>query len=141
MNGSDSMNILQKKSSNMDVLFNKRDQMKRGTCQWILDPTICPRYSEWDQASNSDFLLITAPPGYGKSVMCSFLQGELPCRGCRRHVDIEKNTCATKKIQSACTSSATISLRCEGPSFRFSGRLYINSPTLLLETFNAKRTA
>jgi hypothetical protein len=136
------MNILESKASNCtEVLLERRGQMKRGTCQWILDPVICPRYSEWDKASRSDFLLITAPPGYGKSVMCSFLQGEFPCRCCRRHVDIEKNTCATKKIQSACTSSAMTSLRCEGPSCRFSGPLCINSPTLFLETFKEKQPA
>jgi hypothetical protein len=121
------MKLLGNKASNCtDALHKKRRQVKSGTCQWILDPRICPRYSEWDQASNSDFLLITAPPGYGKSVLCAFLEGQLPFRSYGPCFDLKKNNLDKKRVRSACTSFAMTNPNREEPSCKFSGRLYIN---------------
>jgi hypothetical protein len=121
------MKLLGNKASNCtDALHKLRRLVTRGTCQWIFDREICPQFSQWDQASKSDFLLIAAPPGYGKSVMCAFLEGQLPCRSYGSCFDIEKDIFKNKEIPSACTSFAMTNPTREELSCKFSGRLYTN---------------
>ncbi|PWW72234.1 NACHT-ANK domain protein transcript variant 4 [Tuber magnatum] len=45
-----------------------------GTCAWVTEH---PRYKEWLEKKTSGLLWLSADPGYGKSVIASFLVGHL----------------------------------------------------------------
>jgi ankyrin repeat protein len=56
-----------------DTIYNAREQKDtrfEGTCEWILDKTA---YKDWKEGSGSKVLIITAPPGQGKSVLAKYL--------------------------------------------------------------------
>jgi ankyrin repeat protein len=46
----------------------------KGTCEWILD---CPEFQNWLQIPDTQLLRLVGEPGIGKSMISSFLVGEL----------------------------------------------------------------
>lgn len=66
---------------------NGLEERVEGTCQWFLDQ---PNFRDYWLEADSGILLLTADPGYGKSVLAKFLVDcELP-----RHLS-EADTQAT----------------------------------------------
>lgn len=56
-----------------DTISNVKDQKDNrfeDTCEWIFNK---PSYKDWKEGSGSKILVITAPPGQGKSVLAKYL--------------------------------------------------------------------